>query len=59
MKKNNKYIMRSYAVVNIVAIALTITMDMVLEAYKQFAFPPMLTYALYIATPIVVSILFF
>jgi len=51
--------MISYAVVNIVAIVLTITMDMVLEAYKQFSFPPMLAYALYIAIPIVVSILFF
>ena len=59
MEKNNNYIMISYAAVNIVAIVLTITMDMVLKAYKQFAFPPMLAYALYIAIPIVVSILFF
>jgi len=59
LEKNNNYIMISYAAVNIVAIVLTIAMDMVHKAYKQFAFPPMLAYALYIAIPIVVSILFF
>lgn len=57
MKNNKNYSMIFYAVINIVAIGLTILMDIVLGAYKQFAFPSMLTYALYISIPIVVSIL--
>lgn len=57
MKNNKNYSMIVYAVINIVAIGLTILMDVVLKAYKQFAFPSMLTYALYISIPIVVSIL--
>ncbi len=57
MKNNKNYSMTFYAVINIAAIGLTILMDMVLRAYKQFAFPSMLTHALYISIPIVVSIL--
>lgn len=59
MKKNSKHIMIFYAVINIVAIVLTIAMDMILKSYKQLTFPPMLACVLYIVVPIAVSILLF
>lgn len=59
MKNNKNYLMIIYAIVHILAIALTVIMDIILRAYRQFAFPAMLTYHLYMSVPILISILSF
>ena len=59
MKRNKNCFIIFYTVVNIAPVVLTILTDMMLRAYKRYAFPAMPFYYLYIFTPIVISILSF
>lgn len=59
MEKKTNHLMVLYGIINIVVIILPIAFAVIQKAYKQFSFPVMPFYYLYMATPIVISILIF